>query len=192
MGFHCRDGMISGLAIAGYSWLQFCGFLSVTITYYYIILHLITESYIPPKYEISNESPEECTSNWGYVFRTGVGLSCQCPVARPNHRCTSLNQTASLPREIDVCLFLFFFGQWHFPEMKKCVVWERNMYLMIIKPDTWNFPTSYKIKHPWKKCDVTLFCSSEWILHWRVQFAMETNTNQPVLIGTVNIGRQMI
>lgn len=110
MGFHCRDGMISGLAIAGYSWLQFCGFLSVTITYYYIILHLITESYIPPKYEISNESPEECTSNWGYVFRTGVGLSCQCPVARPNHRCTSLNQTASLPREIDVCLFLFFLG----------------------------------------------------------------------------------
>ena len=125
-------------------------------------------------------------------FAQGVGLSCQCPVARPNHRCTSLNQTASLPREIDVCLFLFFFGQWHFPEMKKCVVWERNMYLMIIKPDTWNFPTSYKIKHPWKKCDVTLFCSSEWILHWRVQFAMETNTNQPVLIGTVNIGRQMI
>ena len=74
MGFHCRDGMISGLAIAGYSWLQFCGFLSVTITYYYIILHLITESYIPPKYEISNESPEECTSNWGYVFRTGGGI----------------------------------------------------------------------------------------------------------------------
>ena len=63
MGFHCRDGMISGLSIAGYSLLQFCGFLSVTITYYYIILHLIPESYIPPKYEISNESPEECTSN---------------------------------------------------------------------------------------------------------------------------------
>ena len=107
MGFHCRDGMISGLAIAGFSFVDFYQWQLHIITSYCIsfLNHIF-----PQNMKSRMKAQRNVPAIEAMYFAQGVGLSCQCPVARPNHRCTSLNQTASLPREIDVCLFLFFLG----------------------------------------------------------------------------------